>query len=65
MSLSEPMRFAIVRNLAVNLLTANALVDRQMVSRFRTRPGRLARYDLTLTEYCLSHRRWLKGLGYK
>lgn len=65
MTLSEPMRIAVVRKLAVNLHTANALKDRQVISSFRARPGRLARYDLTLTEYGLSHRRWLKGLGYK
>jgi hypothetical protein len=59
------MRFALVRKLAVNLLTANALLDRQLISHFRTRPGRLARYDLTLTEYGLSQRRWFMSLGYK
>jgi hypothetical protein len=63
--ISEPMAVALARRLAVNLHTARALVDKQFVSHFKARRGRLRRYDLTLTVLGQRWRRWARSLGYR
>lgn len=64
MNLSEPMRRALVRRLAANAHTVDALTDRELISAAQARTGRLARYDLTLTDLGTSYAEWFSGLGY-
>jgi hypothetical protein len=62
-NLSEPMRLALVRRLAVNAHTVDALKTRDMISSAQRRTGVLARYDLLLSEQGEGWRTWLQSLG--